>query len=152
MSTPNAGPDALRRLIAEAIGTHEVVAASLGLNATDLRCLELASSEPEMTPTRLAELSDLTSGAVTGVLDRLERAGFVRREFDPSDRRRLLVRVDPDESEALVAKTDARPMEMRGREMRGWIRVDPEHVRTKRALATWVERGTSYARSLPPKR
>ena len=64
----------------------------------------------------------------------------------------ILVRVDPDESEALVAKTGARPMEMRGREMRGWIRVDPEHVRTKRALATWVERGTSYARSLPPKR
>ena len=53
-------------------------------------------SEPEMTPTRLAELSDLTSGAVTGVLDRLERAGFVRRESDPNDRRRLLVRVDPE--------------------------------------------------------
>jgi DNA-binding MarR family transcriptional regulator len=86
--------DALRRLIAEAIGTHEVVAASLGLNATDLRCLELAGSEADMTPTRLAELSDLTSGAVTGVLDRLERAGFVRRESDPGDRRRLLVRVD----------------------------------------------------------
>ena len=49
-----------------------------------------------MTPTRLAELSDLTSGAVTGVLDRLERAGFVRRESDPNDRRRLLVRVDPE--------------------------------------------------------
>jgi hypothetical protein len=64
----------------------------------------------------------------------------------------ILVRVDPDDSEALVAKTGARPMEMRGREMRGWIRVDPEHVRTKRALATWVGRGASYARSLPPKR
>ena len=83
--------DALRRLIAEAIGTHEVVAASLGLNATDLRCLELAGSEADMTPTRLAELSDLTSGAVTGVIDRLEGAGFVRRESDPGDRRRLLV-------------------------------------------------------------
>jgi DNA-binding MarR family transcriptional regulator len=94
MSTPDSGPSALRRLIAEGIGTHEVVAASLGLNATDLRCLELAWTEEDMTPTRLAELSDLTSGAVTGVLDRLERAGFVRRESDPNDRRRLLVRVD----------------------------------------------------------
>jgi DNA-binding MarR family transcriptional regulator len=72
------------------------VAASLGLNPTDLRCLELAAGEAEMTPSRLAELSGLTSGAVTGVLDRLERAGFVRRESDPSDRRRLLVRVDPE--------------------------------------------------------
>jgi DNA-binding MarR family transcriptional regulator len=104
MSTPDAGSDGLRRLITEAIGTHEVVAASLGLNATDLRCLELASSEPEMTPSRLAELSDLTSGAVTGVLDRLERAGFLEREADASDRRRLLVRVDPGRWAELEAR------------------------------------------------
>jgi TfoX/Sxy family transcriptional regulator of competence genes len=64
----------------------------------------------------------------------------------------ILVRVEPDESEALVARTKGRAMEMRGREMRGWIRVDAQHVRTKRELATWVRRGTSYARSLPPKR
>jgi hypothetical protein len=64
----------------------------------------------------------------------------------------VLVRVDPAESDALVAKTDARPMEMRGREMQGWLRVAPEYVHTKRELAKWVERGTTYARSLPPKR
>ena len=64
----------------------------------------------------------------------------------------ILVRVDPDESDALVAKTAAAPMEMRGREMRGWLRVAAEDVRTKRELAKWVERGTAYARSLPPKR
>jgi DNA-binding MarR family transcriptional regulator len=95
---------ALRRLIAEAIAAHEVVAASLALNPTDLRCLELAGSEAEMTPTRLAELSNLTSGAVTGVLDRLERGGFVRRESDPSDRRRLLVRIDPEKRAELEAQ------------------------------------------------
>ena len=104
MSSPKSETDALRRLIAEGIGTHEVVASSLGLNATDLRCLELAWTEAEMTPTRLAELSGLTSGAVTGVLDRLERAGFVRRESDPNDRRRLLVRVDPDKRAELEAQ------------------------------------------------
>ena len=103
MSSPEA-VGALRRLINESIGTHEVVAASLGLNPTDLRCLQLAGSEPEMTPTHLAELSNLTSGAVTGVLDRLERAGFVRRESDPVDRRRVLVRVDPDRSAELEAQ------------------------------------------------
>jgi TfoX/Sxy family transcriptional regulator of competence genes len=63
----------------------------------------------------------------------------------------VLVRVDPDESDRLVTTTDARLMEMRGRSMRGWLRVDAEHVRTKRELAKWVERGTSYARSLPAK-
>jgi TfoX/Sxy family transcriptional regulator of competence genes len=63
----------------------------------------------------------------------------------------LLVRVDPAESDALVAKTSARPMEMRGRQMQGWLRVDADDVRTTRELATWVERGVTYARSLPSK-
>jgi TfoX/Sxy family transcriptional regulator of competence genes len=64
----------------------------------------------------------------------------------------VLVRVDPAESEALAATTNARLMEMRGRQMQGWLRVDAEHVRTKRQLAKWVELGTTYARSLPAKR
>jgi TfoX/Sxy family transcriptional regulator of competence genes len=64
----------------------------------------------------------------------------------------LLVRVDPEESEALVETTPARVMEMRGRSMPGWLRVDGEHVATKRALAPWVKRGVAYARSLPAKR
>jgi len=63
----------------------------------------------------------------------------------------VLVHVDPDGSETLVATTGARLAEMRGRTMRGWLRVDPEDVRTKRQLAKWVELGTSYARSLPAK-
>jgi TfoX/Sxy family transcriptional regulator of competence genes len=64
----------------------------------------------------------------------------------------ILVRVDPASSAKLVATTNARPMEMRGRQMQGWLRVGSEHVRTKRELAKWVERGTAYARSLPVKR
>jgi TfoX/Sxy family transcriptional regulator of competence genes len=63
----------------------------------------------------------------------------------------LMVRVEPEETAALVAKPHARPFEMRGREMNGWVRVDPEGVRTKRQLEPWVRRGVSYARSLPPK-
>ena len=63
----------------------------------------------------------------------------------------LLVRVDPAESDALVASTAATPMEMRGRSMAGWLRVPAEEVGTKRALSRWVERGTKYARSLPSK-
>lgn len=63
----------------------------------------------------------------------------------------LLVRVDPVQSEKLVATSKARPMEMRGREMQGWLRVDAEDVPTKRQLARWVRIGAEYARSLPPK-
>jgi TfoX/Sxy family transcriptional regulator of competence genes len=63
----------------------------------------------------------------------------------------LLVRVDPEESAQLVASTSARPMEMRGREMAGWLRVDADDVRDDRELAAWIERGVSYARSLPTK-
>jgi hypothetical protein len=63
----------------------------------------------------------------------------------------VLVRVDPAQSDKLVATTNARLMEMRGRAMQGWLRVEPEDVRTKRELAKWVARGTTYARSLPAK-
>jgi TfoX/Sxy family transcriptional regulator of competence genes len=63
----------------------------------------------------------------------------------------VLVRVDPAESDTLVATTNARLMEMRGRSMQGWLRVDPDDVRTKRELAKWVALGTTYARSLPAK-
>jgi len=63
----------------------------------------------------------------------------------------LMARVHPDETEALMGRPHARPFEMRGREMKGWLRVDPEGVRTKRQLEPWVRRGVAYARSLPSK-
>ena len=64
----------------------------------------------------------------------------------------LMLRVPPDELAALLAREHTRPMEMRGREMKGWLRVDAEGVRTKRQLEPWVKRGVAYARSLPAKR
>ena len=64
----------------------------------------------------------------------------------------ILVRVDPEQSDALVDTTEAYVMEMRGRSMAGWLRIDSEHVATDRELAKWVDLGTSYARSLPAKR
>ena len=63
----------------------------------------------------------------------------------------LIVRVEPEETDALLGKPPARPFEMRGRQMRGWLRVDADGVRTKRQLEPWVRRGVAYARSLPPK-
>ena len=63
----------------------------------------------------------------------------------------ILVRVDPEQSSALVAKTPAEVMVMRGNPMDGWLRVAAEDVRTKQSLASWVNRGTAYAASLPAK-
>ncbi len=64
----------------------------------------------------------------------------------------VLVRVDPAQSDKLVATTSAQLMEMRDRPMRGWLRVDSDDVRTDSELAKWVELGATYARSLPAKR
>ena len=63
----------------------------------------------------------------------------------------LLVRVDPEKSGKLVASGKSVPMEMRGREMRGWLRVDAAHVHTRSDLVKWIQLGTTYARSLPTK-
>ncbi|HVY97363.1 MAG TPA: TfoX/Sxy family protein [Solirubrobacterales bacterium] len=63
----------------------------------------------------------------------------------------LMVRVDPQETEPLLAEPHAQPFEMRGRELRGWLRVDASGLGTQRELQAWVARGLDYARSLPPK-
>jgi len=64
----------------------------------------------------------------------------------------LLLRVDPDDTERLVAREHVDRFVMRGRSMDGWLRVDDAGLRTKRQLGGWVTRGVAYARSLPPKR
>jgi TfoX/Sxy family transcriptional regulator of competence genes len=64
----------------------------------------------------------------------------------------LMLRVDPEDTDTLLGKPHTRPFEMRRRELAGWLRVDPQGVRTKRQLEPWVKRGVAYARSLPPKR
>jgi TfoX/Sxy family transcriptional regulator of competence genes len=63
----------------------------------------------------------------------------------------ILVRVDPEESDDLIASTPAELMEMRGRSMAGWLRVDTSDVADDATLGEWVERGAAYAGALPPK-
>jgi DNA-binding MarR family transcriptional regulator len=73
---------------------HAAIAERLGLNPSDHKCADLMMSQSEpCTPGRLAELTGLSTGAITGVIDRLERAGFLEREHDPEDRRRVLLRL-----------------------------------------------------------
>ena len=63
----------------------------------------------------------------------------------------LLLRVNPADTATLVERPEASRFEMRGREMDGWLRIDPKGLGTKRQLMSWVSRGVSYARSLPAK-
>ena len=63
----------------------------------------------------------------------------------------LLLRCDPEETDALTSEPHVRRFEMRGRAMDGWLRVDAEAVETREALERWVAVGVDYARSLPPK-
>jgi DNA-binding MarR family transcriptional regulator len=83
--------DEMRKLVAEIVLFNQAVADRIGLNPTDLQCLNLLHEAGPLTAGRLAELSGLTTGAITGVVDRLERAGYARRAPDPGDRRRVIV-------------------------------------------------------------
>jgi TfoX/Sxy family transcriptional regulator of competence genes len=96
----------------------------------------------------LADVPDVTEKAMFGGLAFLVGGHMA---VAASGKGGLMVRVDPDETDDLVAKPHAGPFEMRGRAMQGWLRVDEEGVRTKRQLEPWVGRGVAYARSLPPK-
>ncbi len=69
----------------------ELLAESLGINRTDARCMDILDQHGRMSAGDLAQESRLTTGAITAVIDRLERAGLARRVPDPSDRRRVLV-------------------------------------------------------------
>jgi hypothetical protein len=91
--TPTTVWDAYIALVQQSALHAEAMAETLGLDTTALRCIGFISGERDMTPGRLAELTSLTTGAVTGVLDRLERGGFIERVADPADRRRTLIRV-----------------------------------------------------------
>src|ERR1039458_4333957 len=87
--------EAVRRQVAWTVLHNQAIADRLGMSATDLHAINLLDLEGPVTAGRLAELMSLTTGAVTGVLDRLDRAGLVRREADPADRRRVVARLVP---------------------------------------------------------
>jgi TfoX/Sxy family transcriptional regulator of competence genes len=101
------------------------------------RIRELMAAEPGLTETKMfGGLAFLLNGNMA---------------VAASGQGGILVRADPDDSERLVDDTNAELMVMRGKAMRGWLRVDSQHLGTKRELAAWVKRGTTYARSLPAK-
>jgi hypothetical protein len=101
------------------------------------RIRELIAAEPGLTEKKMfGGLAFLINGNMS---------------VSASGRGGLMLRCDPAETDDLRRKPHAGPLEMRGRVMDGWLRVDPDGLRTKDQLGRWVDRGVAYARSLPPK-
>jgi hypothetical protein len=101
------------------------------------RIRDLLADEPDLTETKMfGGLAFLIAGNMA---------------VAASGQGGMMVRVDPAEGDELIATTTARPMEMRGRQMSGWLRLDTEDVRLERQLAKWVTIGVTYAKTLRPK-
>src|SRR5262245_32859402 len=83
--------DEFRQLSTATILFHQAIADRLGMNVTDHKCADILLQSGPMTAGDLARRTGLTTGAITGVIDRLERAGFVRRAKDARDRRRVII-------------------------------------------------------------
>ena len=83
--------DRFREMSTETVMFHQAVADELGLYITDHKCLDIIHRFGAMPAGRLGEMTGLTTGAITGMIDRLEKAGYVRRANDPKDRRKTIV-------------------------------------------------------------
>lgn len=94
---------AMRRASAQGVLLSQAVASRVGMHPSDLECLDVVNMGEAVTAGDLARATGLTTGAITAVIDRLEKAGYVRREPDPADRRRVLVRVRPESMAPLDA-------------------------------------------------
>ena len=88
--------EAMRRSSAQGVIFGQTVANVAGISGSDLECLDFLNLEGRVTAGRLAEVTGLTTGAITGVIDRLEKAGLVRRERDETDRRKVFIATVPD--------------------------------------------------------
>jgi len=88
--------NAMRRSSAQGVIFGQTVANVAGISGSDLECLDFLNLEGRVTAGRLAEVTGLTTGAITGVVDRLEKAGLVRRERDESDRRKVFIATVPE--------------------------------------------------------
>ena len=87
---------AVRKSSAIGVIFGQTVADAVGVSSSDLECLDFLNIEGRVTAGRLAELTGLTTGAITGVVDRMEKAGLVRRERDAEDRRKVYVAIVPE--------------------------------------------------------
>jgi DNA-binding MarR family transcriptional regulator len=102
----------VRRMTAQSVLISQAVSERFGLNNSDLECLDLALLSGGATAGEFAKVTGLTTGAITGVIDRLERAGYVRRGKDPADRRKVVVRARPAMTRRIAPLYDSLQREM----------------------------------------
>jgi DNA-binding MarR family transcriptional regulator len=98
----------LQRCSDDAVLLNQAIAERCGIHPTDLKVLSLLSRHGALSPGRIAELTGLTAGAVTFMLDRLEQAGFARRVRHPTDRRSVLIELNREATEGEISKHFAR--------------------------------------------
>ncbi|MFZ0091370.1 MAG: MarR family transcriptional regulator [Solirubrobacteraceae bacterium] len=133
--------DEVRRSQTATARYDHAVAMALGLNLTDMRCVDVLHREGAVTAGRLAEETGLSSGAMTAALDRLERSGYAQRVRDPSDRRRVLVELTAKaavmeafyadhvaEAERLYHQYDVEQLELLRRFVRGSREFNEQHA------------------------
>jgi DNA-binding MarR family transcriptional regulator len=92
----------MRKTSTVTIMFHQAIADSLGMNVTDHKCAGILAQSGPITAGELARRTGLSTGAITGVIDRLEQAGFARRTRDSSDRRRVVIEPDPKRIERKI--------------------------------------------------
>jgi DNA-binding MarR family transcriptional regulator len=138
----------IRLMGARSVLLSQAIASRLGLSPTDLETLDLLHAHGPLTAGRLAELTGLTTGAITGMVDRLERAGLVRRERDAKDRRRVIVHLVAERARAIARMYEplARGMaELHGRYTTEQLALMVDYTRRGNAIALEhierVERG-----------
>ena len=98
-----------RKMSTQTVFLHQAIAQSVGLNATDTKCIDLILRGPggSVTAGWLSDMTGLTTGAITHILDRLEKRQFIERMRDTRDRRKVFIRVLPESLEPLIPKYEA---------------------------------------------
>lgn len=105
-----------RELSTAVVLFHQAVAERVGLSATDVKCLDALDRRGPLTAGQLAELVGLTGGAITAMIDRLEDGGFVQRERDPTDRRRVFIKAAQNQEHSNVLTRLYEPLQQAMRE------------------------------------
>jgi DNA-binding MarR family transcriptional regulator len=120
--------DKLREMSTEAVMFHQALADELGLHITDHKCMDIIHRFGAMPAGRLGEMTGLTTGAITGMIDRLEKAGYVRRTNDPKDRRKTIV--EPIRNRKLERKIE--------------MTFTPFHERMHKVLSSYSENELTF--------
>lgn len=128
----------VRRMGGQSVITSQVVATRFGLHTTDLECLDILYLRKTASAGELSAATGLTSGAMTALIDRLERAGYVERTADPGDRRKVLVRIRPEAVAPIKAVYE--PMQKRMFELWSHYRVAEQAV-----IVDFLRRSTDLA-------